>query len=108
MLVAMDDSESPVSSEIAFAMPMMMSAPVRPAWPTTQPVLRKRMMPRMVSTLGVNTPANVPKRPATGAEEGRSGMGRGERAESSHAGGLGEGRSGSAPAPRRRGSVPEG
>ena len=62
MLVAMDESESPVRNEIAFASRMMTSAPHSPACPTTQPVRRKRMMPRIVSTFGVNTPANVPKR----------------------------------------------
>ena len=66
MLVAMAESERPVMSEIAFASPMMASAPHSPACPTTQPVRRKRMMPRMVSTFGVKTPLNVPKRPAAG------------------------------------------
>ena len=48
--------------EIVFEMTTMINAPTRPAWPTTQPVLKNRMMPRIVRTFGVNTPPNVPKR----------------------------------------------
>ena len=73
MLVAIDESESPVRNEIAFASRMIASAPHSPACPTTHPVRRKRMIPRIVRTFGVKTPANVPKRPAAGAEAaGRS------------------------------------
>ena len=34
----------------------------RPTLPSTQPIRRYITTPRMVSTLGVNTPLNVPKR----------------------------------------------
>ncbi len=72
MLVAIDESDRPVRNEIAFAIRMMTRAPHSPAWPTTHPVRRKRMMPRMVSTLGVNTPANVPNRAVDVAGASRS------------------------------------
>ena len=38
----------------------IMSARPRPALPTTKPRRRNRMIPRMVRTLGVKTPPNVP------------------------------------------------
>ena len=45
------------------AMTMMSNALAIPDSPTTQPIRRNRMIPRMVRTLGVKTPAKVPKRP---------------------------------------------
>ena len=63
--VAIADIEKPVASVIRFAMTIIISAFVRPALPTTQPTLKKRMMPRIVKTLGTKTPPKVPKRLAT-------------------------------------------
>ena len=58
--VAIADSETLVSTEIAFAARMINSARHRPAAPVTKPRRRKRMMPRIVRMLGVNTPPKVP------------------------------------------------
>jgi hypothetical protein len=55
-----------VRTEITLARPMIISARPKPAFPTTYPSLRKRIMPRMVRTLGVNTPENVPRVPVRG------------------------------------------
>ncbi len=39
---------------------MMNHAPSRPAFPTTQPILRYMITPNIVSSVGVNTPPKVP------------------------------------------------
>src|SRR6056297_1201044 len=77
MRVALAERDSPVRNEIAFASRVMASAPHSPACPTTHPVRKNRMMPRIVRTFGVKTPANVPNRPAAGVNEeaGRSAIG---------------------------------
>ena len=60
MLVTNVDIDSPVAPVMAKASTMMRAAPPRPALPTTQPSRRNRMTPRIVSSVGVNTPPNVP------------------------------------------------
>ena len=52
--------EMEVSTEIPLANPMISRARPNPAFPTTYPNRKKRMIPRIVSMLGVNTPENVP------------------------------------------------
>jgi hypothetical protein len=56
----MADNETLVRTELALASASISNARVRPALPTTNPRRRKKMIPRMVKTLGVNTPPNVP------------------------------------------------
>ena len=56
----MAESESEVSSVMLLAMTRMIKACRSPALPTTQPVRRNMITPRMVSTLGVKTPPKVP------------------------------------------------
>ena len=60
--VAIADSDNPVRKLIELAISTINSAPIRPAWPTTQPARKNRINPNIVSTFGVNTPPNVPKR----------------------------------------------
>jgi len=52
-----------VKTEMIFARQMMRRALPRPAFPTIYPNLRKRIMPRIVRMLGVNTPGKVPRVP---------------------------------------------
>ncbi len=59
----MADSENEVSTDMPLAKARINSARPSPALPTTYPRRRKRMMPRMVRMLGVNTPAKVPSVP---------------------------------------------
>ena len=59
-LVAIAESEMLVKTEMPVARASITSARANPALPTTKPSRRKRMMPRMVSTLGVNAPPKVP------------------------------------------------
>jgi hypothetical protein len=68
-LVAIADSDRLVRIEIALAISTMTSARFSPAAPTTKPTRRKRMMPRIVNTLGVKTPAKVPSFPRVGLNE---------------------------------------
>ena len=49
-----------VRTDISVARPSMNRAWGRPTLPTTKPRRRKKMMPRIVSTLGVKTPPNQP------------------------------------------------
>jgi hypothetical protein len=63
MLVAIEDKERPVKNEIRLDTTIMINAPANPACPTTHPVRKKRIIPRMVRMFGVNTPAKLPKRP---------------------------------------------
>jgi hypothetical protein len=60
MLVAMELIDSPVQMVIRFASRIMSSPPASPALPTTQPVRRYITAPIMVSSVGKNTPSNVP------------------------------------------------
>ncbi len=60
MLVVIDDMERPVSAVMPTAIRMISQAPIRPALPTTQPSRRNMITPRMVSSVGVKTPAKVP------------------------------------------------
>ena len=60
MLVAKADRESAVTAVMAFEKTTMARAPKRPAWPTTQPIRRYMMTPRIVSAVGVKTPRKVP------------------------------------------------
>ena len=55
--------EKVVRMEMPFASSKIMRALLSPALPTTNPSRKKRMIPRMVRTLGVNTPAKVPSVP---------------------------------------------
>jgi hypothetical protein len=64
VLVAIADSDRVVSPVIALATARMSSARQIPESPTTKPARMNMITPRMVSTLGVNTPVNVPNRPA--------------------------------------------
>ena len=63
IFVAIAESERPVINEMKLASRIIINAPQRPACPTTHPMRRNKMSPKMVRTLGVNTPVNVPKRP---------------------------------------------
>ena len=63
MLVEIEERDRPVKNEMILAKTTMANAPQRPTWPTTQPILRNKMMPRIVKTLGTKTPENMPKRP---------------------------------------------
>jgi hypothetical protein len=61
--VAMAERETLVSTEMPLAKSRISSAGPNPALPTTKPSLRNKMIPRMVNTLGVKTPAKVPRVP---------------------------------------------
>ena len=50
-------SESDVSTEMRFASRITTSMRPSPAFPTTKPSRKKRMIPRIVRMLGVKTPA---------------------------------------------------
>ena len=60
MLVAMAEALSPVMKVIPLAIVRISNVPGRPALPSTQPNRRYIMTPRIVRTLGVNTPRKVP------------------------------------------------
>src|SRR5690606_8807276 len=60
MFVEIADNDRLVSNVIEFAISRMISASFNPACPTTQPVRRNMITPRIVSTLGMNTPPKVP------------------------------------------------
>ena len=60
VLVAMEDSESPVAAVIPLARRMMQIPPSSPVLPTAQGSRRNMITPRMVSSVGVKTPAKVP------------------------------------------------
>ena len=53
-----------------FASSKIISALFSPALPTTNPSRKKKMIPRMVRILGVNTPAKVPNVPCFLANPG--------------------------------------
>jgi len=58
--VAIADKEKVVRTEMPLARANMIRVRPRPALPTTKPKRRKRIIPRIVRILGVNTPAKVP------------------------------------------------
>ena len=60
-LVVIEERLSAVVSVITTESTTMASAPATPALPTTQGCRMYMMTPRMVSVVGVNTPAKVPK-----------------------------------------------
>ena len=60
ILVTNDDMDNPVQLVMAKDNPMISQAPARPALPTIQPSRKKRITPRIVSRVGVNTPPKVP------------------------------------------------
>jgi len=62
MLVAMADRDMAVTKDKALARRMTPSVAPRPAWPTSQPMRKKTMTPRMVWKVGTKTPAKVPNR----------------------------------------------
>ena len=55
----MDAMDSEVRKVIDVAKVTMMSVPMSPTFPTTQPKRKYMITPRMVSMEGVNTPPNV-------------------------------------------------
>ena len=59
----MAEREMLVRTEIVLARSRIRRASPSPALPTTNPILKNRMMPRMVRMLGVKTPAKVPSVP---------------------------------------------
>ena len=59
----MAERETLVSTEMPLAKSRISSAGPNPALPTTKPSLRNKMIPKMVKTLGVKTPAKVPRVP---------------------------------------------
>ena len=65
ILVVMEAMDKPVHKVTDFASKIIQMVPARPALPTTQPMRRYIITPRMVNTLGVNTPPKVarPKLP---------------------------------------------
>ena len=71
-LDAWHDSDSPVHVVMSRPSARMPKAPSRPAFPTTHPIRTYMMTPRMVSSVGVNTPVNVPKRAVDGCVGGAS------------------------------------
>jgi len=56
----MADREVVVSIETRLAMVTRISTFPRPACPTVYPILKNRIIPRMVRILGVKTPGNIP------------------------------------------------
>jgi len=56
-------SETLVSREMEVASARMARAPWSPPLPTTKPVRRNRIRPRIVRMLGVKTPPKVPSEP---------------------------------------------
>ncbi len=60
IFVAMADNDAVVRMETRLAMVIKMSVFPSPAFPTVYPILKNRMIPRMVKILGVNTPGNIP------------------------------------------------
>ena len=63
MFVEIADRENVVRMEMPLANSKIMRALFSPAPPTTNPSRKKRIMPRMVRMLGVNTPEKVPNSP---------------------------------------------
>ena len=61
IFVVMADIDRAVHSVIKNEIMMINHAPSKPAFPTTQPILRYIITPRIVSSVGVNTPPKVPK-----------------------------------------------
>ena len=68
IFVVIDAIERPVHIVIDFANKIMITAPIKPALPTTHPKRRYIITPRMVKTSGVKTPANVPNLPLLSEE----------------------------------------
>ena len=60
MFVAIAASERLVSTLTTLATRTIAIVRSNPAWPVTKPKRRNMTTPRIVSTLGVNTPPNVP------------------------------------------------
>ena len=60
-MVAIADKDKLVRTEIAVARESIRIACPSPADPTTEPRRLKRMIPRIVRTLGVKTPLKVPR-----------------------------------------------
>lgn len=70
----MADKELLVRITMMLAKLMISKACRSPALPNTNSMRKKRMMPRMVKMLGVNTPAKVPKFPPCRVASGLCGF----------------------------------
>ena len=60
IFVVIEDIDNPVHIVTELAIKIIATAPRNPAFPTTQPKRKYIIMPSIVKTSGVNTPAKVP------------------------------------------------